>query len=119
VEGGGAGGQTGVEGKGKEETAGRYSFAVPAVVIYLKPLAVNISPSFIQRHGEAPVGGLRGGGGGGTGVRLRGEAMRGCKLCVPSYLGSSTLLRCLKRVAAVQGRIRVISSLAILSREAA
>lgn len=51
------GADTGVEGKGKEETAGRYSFAVPAVVIYLKPLAVNISPSFIQRNGEAPAGG--------------------------------------------------------------
>lgn len=49
-------GQAGVEGKGKEETAGRYSFAVPAVVIYLKPLAVNISPSFIQRHGSSSGG---------------------------------------------------------------
>ncbi|KYN15214.1 hypothetical protein ALC57_12571 [Trachymyrmex cornetzi] len=62
-----------VEGKGKEETAGRYSFAVPAVVIYLKPLAVNISLSFIQRNGEAPAGGrgwrgeVDGRGGGGEG----------------------------------------------------
>jgi len=77
---------TGVEGKGKEETAGRYSFAVPAVVIYLKPLAVNISPSFIQRNGEAPAGGhgrrgwTRGG---------KEEGREGCKLCVPSYLGST------------------------------
>ena len=31
---------------------GRYSFAVSAVVIYLKPLAVNISSSFIQRLGS-------------------------------------------------------------------
>lgn len=60
----GEGANSGVEGKGKEETAGRYSFAVPAVVIYLKPLAVNISPLFIQRHGEASAGG--GGGGKGT-----------------------------------------------------
>ncbi|KYQ47534.1 Dorsal root ganglia homeobox protein [Trachymyrmex zeteki] len=56
-EGGDGGPGTRVEGKGKEETAGRYSFAVPAVVIYLKPLAVNISLSFIQRNGEAPAGG--------------------------------------------------------------
>lgn len=34
------------------ETVGRYSFAVSAVVIYLKPLAVNISSSFIQRLGS-------------------------------------------------------------------
>lgn len=75
-------GEREAEGKGKEETAGRYSFAVPAVVIYLKPLAVNISPSLIQGQPGASSGGSSGGkgeGGGGEG--------RGCKLCVPSYLG--------------------------------
>lgn len=84
---GGAG--TGVEGKGKEETAGRYSFAVPAVVIYLKPLAVNISPSFIQRNGEAPAGGR--GRRGWTGEREGVSSAFLLTLALPSYLKSDWL----------------------------
>lgn len=87
---GGAG--TGVEGKGKEETAGRYSFAVPAVVIYLKPLAVNISPSFIQRNGEAPAGGRgRRGRGRWTGEREGVSSAFLLTLALPSYLKSDWL----------------------------
>lgn len=40
------------------ETVRRYSFAVSAVVIYLKPLAVNISSSFIQRLGSFSTAGV-------------------------------------------------------------
>lgn len=46
---------------GAVETVGRYSFAVSAVVIYLKPLAVNISSSFIHRLASFSAG-WRGGG---------------------------------------------------------
>ena len=48
----------GFEGEGGFETVGRYSFAVSAVVIYLKPLAVNISSSFIQRLGSFSAAGV-------------------------------------------------------------
>lgn len=44
--------------RGRVETVGRYSFAVSAVVIYLKPLAVNISSSFIQRLGSFSTAGV-------------------------------------------------------------
>lgn len=61
-----------VDSKGREglKRVGRYSFAVSAVVIYLKPLAVNISSSFIQRLGSF-------------------SRLQGCTLCcVPSYLAA-------------------------------